>query len=105
LGLSDGPWYVSELRAETNTVVVARKNELGKRFFSIDRPHWFKPLPERFKATVKVRYNSTEIPCRIERSGETRVELLENHVLSPGQSAVVYDDDVVIGGGIIKRGT
>ncbi len=106
LGLSDGPWYVAELRSATNTVVVARKEELGRREFRIRRPRWFTDLPERFEAKVRVRYNSKEVPCRISRSqeaaGETTVTLGDEHVITPGQSAVVYDGEVVLGGGIIR---
>jgi len=102
LGLSDGPWYVAELRAATNTVVAARGDELGRNKFHLDRPHWFKPVPEVFEAAVRVRYNSREVPCRIIHDGEISIELREDHVITPGQSAVVYDNDVVLGGGVIR---
>ncbi|MGC9311863.1 MAG: tRNA 2-thiouridine(34) synthase MnmA [Sediminispirochaetaceae bacterium] len=106
LGLSDGPWYVAELRAATNTVVVARKEDLGRREFRIRRPHWCMDLPDSFEAKVRVRYNSREVPCRISRSqeaaGEAIVNLGDEHVITPGQSAVVYDGELVLGGGIIQ---
>jgi tRNA-uridine 2-sulfurtransferase len=112
LGLSDGPWYVARLEAEKNKVVVARKDELGEADFSINRCNWFVPVREPFEAAVRVRYNAREIPCRVtpgERSGfealgpaTARIELDAAHIITPGQSAVMYENDVVLGGGVIQ---
>lgn len=109
LGLSDGPWYVARLEADKNEVVVARKHELGDTELKIERCNWFVPVDEPFEAAVRVRYNAREIPCRVipaKSTGDTppaaRIELNEAHIITPGQSAVIYEDDIVIGGGIIE---
>lgn len=113
LGLSDGPWYVARLDADRNQVVVARKGELGEAEFSIERCNWFSPVCQPFEAAVRVRYNAREIPCRvIPGAGDAsegygpetaRIELDEAHIITPGQSAVIYENDIVLGGGIIQQ--
>ena len=109
LGLSDGPWYVAGVEADKNRVVVARKHELGDNELTINRCNWFIPVGEAFEATVRVRYNAGEIPCRVipesaSQAGpqSARIMLNEPHTITPGQSAVIYDDDIVIGGGVIQ---
>ncbi len=109
LGLSDGPWYVAGVEADKNRVVVGRRHELGDKELRIERCNWFVPVDEAFEATVRVRYNAGEIPCRVipESAYQTvpqiaRIVLNEPHTITPGQSAVIYDDDIVIGGGIIQ---
>jgi tRNA-specific 2-thiouridylase len=54
---------------------------------------------------VKIRYNSKEMPCMVSGDptvGRFSVELEANEAVTPGQSAVFYDKDRVIGGGIIE---
>ncbi|MBL7006692.1 MAG: tRNA 2-thiouridine(34) synthase MnmA [Spirochaetia bacterium] len=116
LGLSDGPWYVSKVNSENNCITVSRKDELPESAFSISETNWFIP-PEvlmresglhTITAEVKIRYNSPSIPCSIKfdvfKGGEKSivVYLDEPSVITPGQSAVVYIDDKVVGGGIIN---
>lgn len=109
LGLSDGPWYVAGLDVDKNRVVVARRHELGDSELTIERCNWFVPLREPFEASVRIRYNAGEIPCRVfpevgisGASQTARVVLNEVHAITPGQSAVLYDDDILLGGGIIR---
>lgn len=104
LGLSDGPWYVEEVDAARNTVTVARKEELGRSSLSAGGVVLTHPLPDAFEAEVRVRYNSPAVACRVvqkEEKNEISVELSEPTVITPGQSAVLYDGDIVLGGGFI----
>ena len=116
LGLADGPWYVLKVNSENNTITVSRKEELPEFSFFISEANWFIPPEvlmrasggEKIIAAVKIRYNSPSIPCTIEfresDGGEKSivVTLDEPSVITPGQSAVVYWDDKVVGGGIIN---
>ena len=109
LGLGNGPWYVTEVDAANNIVRVGRKGQQGCSRFQIRELNWFIDKPEAgtiLEYRVQVRYNSTEYPCEItiNDDGSAEVELSENAVASPGQSAVFYEDDIVIGGGIIQGG-
>ena len=56
--------------------------------------------------TVKIRYRSPLAAARIEPAGNGTIRVLFDHPVagvSPGQAAVFYDGDTVIGGGIIER--
>ena len=105
LGLGSGPWYVARIDAAANRVVVARRGEAEARSFVIDRANWLVEAPqEPLSCTVKIRYQSTDTPCRVEPElevGAWRVSLRHPEVVTPGQSAVLYDGTRVLGGGII----
>ena len=105
LGLGNGPWYVAGVEPAENRVVVGRREQLGSSSFEAGELNWFIDLPEKpLECRVQVRYNSAEHECRIiPEEGGVRVELAGRAVASPGQSAVFYDGDLVIGGGIIGR--
>ncbi|HEQ71783.1 MAG TPA: tRNA 2-thiouridine(34) synthase MnmA [Spirochaetia bacterium] len=106
LGLSDGPWYVTGIISETNTVTVGRREELGRTRFRAGELNWFIPPPVRpVTVQVKIRYRSTEVcgTVRPETDGTVGVELETPEAVTPGQSAVFYRDDLVLGGGIILR--
>lgn len=108
LGLGNGPWYVKRLDAEKNLVYVARKEETRAESFQVENLNLFAPfahdLEERTSLKVRIRYQSREIPCRIEAAGgnQLRVKLERPAIVTPGQSAVFYENDLVLGGGDIR---
>jgi len=101
------PLYVTEVRPQTNQVVVGRRRDLEVREVRVRGMNWFlDPEDARF---VQVRYNSAPVACGVERgeaSGEW-VARLEEPVagVAPGQSAVFYtrDGERVVGGGVVAR--
>jgi len=103
LGLGNGPWYVARIDARANRLVVAREAEARRRAFTVDRTNWFIDPPERsFSCAVKIRYQIDEVPCSVEPGGNGIQVILEvPQIVTPGQSAVFYDRDLVLGGGII----
>jgi len=104
LGLSDGPWYVAGTDADTNTVTVARKKQLGKTSFSIEALKEFhNELSAERICRVSVRYQSKEAECRVVRTGNATAEVFPEVplVVTPGQSAVFYEKDRLLGGGTI----
>lgn len=103
LGLGNGPWYVARIDAQANRLVVAREADARLREFCIDRTNWFIDPPRHsLPCAVKIRYQVDEIPCSVEaEDGRFRVVLMEPRIVTPGQSAVFYDRDLVLGGGII----
>jgi len=109
LDLGNGPWYVSEVRPKTNTVVVGRREELEHNELRIHQAHWFDLPKEGEKLNVALRYNAPELSCSLkfpaqkarQEGGTARVLLDTPSVVTPGQSAVFYRDNVLLGGGII----
>lgn len=108
LGLNDGPWYVKRLDPVNNTVIVGRKDQLLSSSFTLEDENWFVPmelisdLSSDRTLRVRIRYNSAERPAQLEqRSGRLSVHLTEGASVTPGQSAVFYHGDSVLGGGSI----
>lgn len=102
--------YVSDINAENNTITLADDSEcrLYSRGIIANNINLiaFDELPENFHARVKIRYRQKEIPAIINQTShdELMIEFSEpQRMPAKGQSAVIYDGDYVIGGGIIAR--
>jgi len=107
-GGSAKPRYVVDLDAETNRVIVGDVEDLVCDEFEIDRTNWIaRELPdEDVDATVKIRYSHPGTPATVTslENHRARIRLHEpQRAVTPGQAAVIYDGDVVIGGGWICR--
>jgi tRNA-specific 2-thiouridylase len=106
LGLADGPWYVARIEAQANRLVVARRAEAEAAVFNVEGLNWFGPAPERaLECAVKLRYRGGEVPCAVrpgEGPGLLRVSLRKAQIVTPGQSAVFYRGELVLGGGVIR---
>ena len=107
------PLYVLAKDAATNTLVVGREEELGSRELIAKDVNWIsgEAPTESFRAEVKTRYTAREAwaeitPLDVNRPGETfrsrRVRFdAPQRDITPGQAAVFYDGDLVLGGGMI----
>jgi tRNA-specific 2-thiouridylase len=95
------PLFALRSDALTNTVVVGPRTSLARR--TVDAAGRLYVPVER--AAVKLRYRSEAVPARVvPRPGGFRLELDEpSYGVAPGQVAVLYEDDVVIGAGRIRR--
>ncbi len=96
---SDGPLYVLGTSTRSNRVEVGPKEALARRSVSArGKLH----LPVR-KAEVKLRYRSPAIAAKVEPTAQGfRLDLLEAALgVAPGQAAVLYDDGVVVGWGLV----
>jgi tRNA-specific 2-thiouridylase len=63
-------------------------------------------INELFVGNVKIRYLHESQPATIEPNGNDRLEVnfeIPQRAITPGQSAVIYDDDMVLAGGIIDQ--
>lgn len=108
LGIATGePMYVTDIQPETNTVVLGRKSDLDRTEMWVRRPNFQKipALEGEMEATTKIRYKDKGTPSTLSMEGD-RVKI-EFHApvagIAPGQSAVFYDGNDVIGGGFIDR--
>jgi tRNA-specific 2-thiouridylase len=99
------PLYVTEVRPEAKQVVVGRKGQLEAWEVRVGGLNWF--LDPGSAQAVQVRYNGGPIPCEVEEvgDGEWVARLAEPAVgVAPGQSAVFYAGDRVVGGGVVRQG-
>jgi tRNA-specific 2-thiouridylase len=101
------PVFVQEIRPKTNEVVLADFDELHRTVLYLQNTHFVNvtALNTDKIYTVKIRYRLQETPCRIQLLTKKKavVELLEPvAMVANGQTAVIYDDDRVIGGGFIS---
>ncbi|MEO8288929.1 MAG: tRNA 2-thiouridine(34) synthase MnmA [Chloroflexota bacterium] len=102
------PHFVLELRPEVNQVVVGTNNELLRSTLTADDVHWTsgEEPGESFRANVKIRYRATEVPATVTPLPGRRIHVefdTPQRAVTPGQAAVVYMDDEVLGGGTIER--
>ncbi len=108
MGLSGGPYFVVELNPETATVVVGRDQDTFVKEFSVGEMNWmgWEPITEPREALAKIRYRSVEQPAVLYPNGPKGVKVVLKdpaRAVTPGQSAVFYEGDAVIGGGVIQR--
>jgi tRNA-specific 2-thiouridylase len=103
------PYYVLELIPEANTLVVGSKAELLADTLQVDNINWLiTPPPTTLEAQVRLRYRHPGVPCRLQplSSARAKVELQEPQAaITPGQAAVFYQGERVLGGGWIQRGS
>lgn len=101
------PMYVTEILPQTNTVVLGTLNELDKTEMVVRNPNIMKyeRLPDNLEAITRIRYKhqgSQSILNVID--DKINVTFLEPvNAVAPGQSAVFYEGDHVIGGGFIDK--
>ena len=96
------PHYVIKIDAKKNQIIVGSKEELDVENFNIKDINMLIPNIE-FECFVKIRYGSPKIPCFVKiKKNSATVTLYEKvQGLAPGQAAVFYKDDKVIGCGWI----
>lgn len=108
LGISHPtPLYVIGIDKKKNQIIVGENRETYSSGLIAEDMNLIR-LPELTKtisANVKIRYRSPEAKATIEPLGENSIHITfdaPQRAITPGQSAVLYEDDIVIGGGWIK---
>ncbi|OKH25279.1 tRNA 2-thiouridine(34) synthase MnmA [Hydrococcus rivularis NIES-593] len=100
------PLYVVKLDPVMNRVVVGNRDRAGRSECVVGRMNWVS-IPEPttpIRTEVQVRYRSSPVPVNVIPLEESRVKLAFDEPqfgITPGQAAVFYDRDVLLGGGII----
>jgi tRNA-specific 2-thiouridylase len=105
LGAYGGKRFVTALDPDLNLVTIGDEDDLLATRLVAEKPSWIAgapPAPE-FDAAVKVRYKSVPAAAVVRATaGRIEIELKRpQRALTPGQAAVIYDGDRVLGGGII----
>lgn len=104
LGLAGGPWYVRDLDAEANRVVVGQGAPTLVTQAELERVRW----RDRAKDTVlaQVRYRATPVPASVAHTGAEEATVTfrsPTGPIAPGQAVVCYEDDRVVGGGVVEH--
>ena len=106
-GGSPRPRYVVDIDPATSRVLVGDEDDLVRSEFEVDRVNWLDEEPTSFThVSVKIRYAhpGTEAVLESLPGGRARVRLeVPQRAVTPGQAAVFYVGDRVIGGGWIVR--
>lgn len=105
LGLAlERPMYVCRLDSENNTVILGYEENLMSKRLSAENVNWLADVTDGMCVTAKARYAMKESPARVFLTGEGRIEVEfaePQRAITGGQSVVLYDGDIVLGGGVI----
>lgn len=106
LGIALGvPAYVTEIRKDTNEVVIGSNDDLFKTRVLIKdyNPVAFKDIDGEIRVEGKLRYNQKKAACTLTKKGDFVEAVFDEpqRAVTPGQAAVFYDNVYVVGGGII----
>lgn len=101
------PLYVIQLEPERNVLRVGERCEATRTAFMIEGVNWMhSPHRQTIHTNVQIRYRHRPVAAEVQLLSETRahVRLQEpQFAITPGQAAVFYEGDLVIGGGWIAR--
>lgn len=109
LGISNPtPLYVNQIDAKSNRIIVGDDKALFESKMIVKDINWiaYSSPPVEIKAEVKIRYLHKASSATIKPVGQTSAEIIfENNqrAITPGQSAVFYQEDILLGGGIIAK--
>ena len=107
---TDEAWYVVDKDTENNRLIIAQGHDhprLKSQGLIARQLHWVdrETVQETFRCSVKTRYRQQDIACTVIPRGEDEIEVRFDEpqiAVTPGQSAVFYQGEVCLGGGIIE---
>ena len=102
------PVYVTNIIPETNTVMLGEEDDLNRQEMLVTKINWIKyeGITDGMEALTKIRYKDKGALSTL-YTHQNGVQVQFSHFakgIAPGQSAVFYEGDDVIGGGVIQRG-
>ena len=107
LGVSNAkPLYVVDIDVQKNTILVAEEKELFRKSFLVKDTNWIAidKLDKPIRCQIKIRYLHQPAWGWIHPQNENSVRVefeIPQKAITPGQSAVFYEEDMVLGGGVI----
>ncbi len=110
-GGNEEPWFVAEKDLKRNVLIAVQGQEhplLKSEGLVASQLHWVdrEPIREVMKCSVKTRYRQQDIACTIIPIDDDNIKVIFDEAqiaVTPGQSAVFYQGDVCLGGGIIEK--
>jgi len=99
------PAYVTHIDPHSAAVTLGPREELRAAGLTADGANWQVDVPASFEATVKIRYNHRGAPAQVTRTGDDTFEVRFHdppEAVTPGQAAVVYSENHLLGGGWIR---
>jgi tRNA-specific 2-thiouridylase len=108
--LQGQPWYVIKLDTDTNSVIVGYEEDLYTSTFKTNTMTFIDPAdtktqpePPTYEAKIRYRFFSQPAKLQVKDPESASVEFIKpQRAITPGQSVVFYDNDRVVGGGIIE---
>jgi tRNA-specific 2-thiouridylase len=111
-GRNDAPWYVAVKDSARNTLVVVQGHDhalLSSRALTTAAFHWLSGPPDaELRCTVKVRYRQADQLATLVPQPDGTASIMfdtPQRAVTPGQYAVVYDNDRCLGGAVIEQTT
>ena len=107
LGLAlPAPMYVMEKDVEANRVILGSNEDLFSKELDAEDVNWiaYETPPAELRVKARIRYNSKEQWATVTPTGEGRIHVTfdePQRAITPGQAVVLYDGDIVVGGGTI----
>jgi tRNA-specific 2-thiouridylase len=99
-------YYVLELDAKNNRLVVGPKSDTFSRTCEVESINWLRPEPDRpLRVHTRVRYRHVASPSWLYPAGNAKARIdfdQPQSAVTPGQGAVFYSGDEVLGGGFIR---
>lgn len=98
--------YVTRIDVSQNAIIVGEEEDLLSTGLQARDVNWiaFSAPPQRMHLGIKIRYNAKEVPGLVLPKSQDMAEVVfetPQRAVTPGQSVVFYDNDIVVGGGII----
>lgn len=108
LGAFGKPMFVTGINAENNTVTIGENGSQYSRGLIADKMNFiaFEELSETIRADVKIRFRAKEQPATVTPNGDGTVTVIfdePQRSVTPGQGAVMYDGNTLLGGGRIIK--
>ncbi len=108
-GANEAPWYVADKKMAENTLIVAQGHDhpaLYHNALTACDLHWISGAPPPLPASLhaKIRYRQADQLCSVSLLGNGHIQATfkqPQRAITPGQSIVLYDNDLCLGGGII----
>ena len=108
IGGAEQPLYVIQINAADNSIVVGPKELTAVNDVIVGSLNWIaiEHLDGNLRANCRLRSHQKEVPCTVSAQGDGRISVQfddPQYSATPGQSLVLYQEDAVLGGGIIEK--